>query len=260
MPDTLSASLYDFPKYYDLLFGSDWKAEFDFLQAVFRKHAGRQVRRVFEPACGTGRLLIKLAQAGYDVGGNDLNPKAVAYCNKRLKRCGFGVPVSVGDMSDFVVKRKFDAGFNTINSFRHLASEEQARAHLQCMANATSAGGLYVLGLHLIPTRGERSEEESWSARRGNLVVNSHMWSKAIDTRRRMEILGMRLDVYTPTGHVRIDDEMFYRTYNKRQIEALFASVPEWNVVETYDFAYDIGDPIRVDATTEDVVYILKKR
>lgn len=260
MPETIDASLYDFPKYYDLLFGSDWKAEFDFLQAVFKKHANRKVQRVFEPACGTGRLLIKLAQAGYAVSGNDLNPKAVAYCNRRLKRHGFGEPVTVGDMSDFRVKRRFDAGFNTINSFRHLATEEQAQSHLQCMADATNVGGLYVLGLHLIPTRGDRNEEESWSARRGNLVVNSHMWSKAIDTRRRMEILGLTLDVYTPTEQFRINDEMFYRTYNKRQLESLVASVPAWQIVETYDFAYEIDAPVTVDATTEDVVYILRKR
>jgi SAM-dependent methyltransferase len=260
MSEIIAASLYDFPKYYDLLFGSDWKAEFDFLQAVFRKHAGRTVRRVFEPACGTGRLLIKLAQAGYEVAGNDLNPKAVAYCNRRLKRHGFGEPVSVGDMSDFRVGRRFDAGFNTINSFRHLATEDQARAHLQCMADGTAAGGLYVLGLHLIPTRGDRSEEESWSARRGNLVINSHMWSRGIDKRRRMESLGLTLDVYTPTRHLKIRDDMFYRTYNKRQMESLIASVPDWEIAETYDFAYEIDQPIQVDAKTEDVVYILRRQ
>ena len=73
MTEIIKGSIYDFPKYYDLLFGSDWKAEFGFLQGAFPKHAGCSVQRVFEPACGTGRLLIKLAQAGYDVGGNDLN-------------------------------------------------------------------------------------------------------------------------------------------------------------------------------------------
>jgi SAM-dependent methyltransferase len=260
MPEVIDASLYDFPKYYDLLFGSDWKAEFDFLQAVFKKHAARPVQRVFEPACGTGRLLIKLAQAGFDVGGNDLNPKAVDYCNTRLKRNGFGEPVTVGDMSNFRVTRPFDAGFNMINSFRHLPTEEQAESHLQCMSRATGKGGLYVLGLHLIPTHGDRSEEESWSARRGNLVVNSHMWSKAIDTRRRMEVLGMTLDVYTPTRSFRINDEMFYRTYNKRQMQALIDRSGDWDLVETYDFAYEIDDPIRVDAATEDVVYVLRKR
>ncbi len=260
MPDLIHGSLYDFPKYYDLLFGSDWKAEFDFLQAVFAKHASRKVQRLFEPACGTGRLLIKLAQAGYDVAGNDLNPKAVKYCNARLQRHGFPPSVLVGDMSDFTVRRKFDAAFNTINSFRHLATEQQARDHLECMAAALQRGGLYALGIHLKPTRGDAIDEESWSARRGNLVVNSHMWTKAVDLRRRMEHLGMTLDIYTPTRHSRIIDEMFYRTYTRAQMNALLETVPAFDVVETYDFAYEINSPIRIDATTEDVVYILRRR
>ena len=99
MPDVIRDDLYNFPKYYDLLFGSDWKAEFDFMRLCFEKHAERKVKRVFEPACGTGRLLIKLAQAGYDVAGNDLNPKAVDYCNARLARHGFTRSVTVAPSS-----------------------------------------------------------------------------------------------------------------------------------------------------------------
>ncbi len=181
MPEETSASIYDFPKYYDLLFGSDWKAEYRFLLACFDKHAQCKVRRVFEPACGTGRLLIKLAQAGYDVAGNDLNPKAVKFCNDRLKRFGFPETVVVGDMSDFKVKKKFDAAFNMINTFRHLPTEETAVAHLQCMVRALNRGGIYALGIHLEPTACLPMQEEGWSARRGNLVVNSYMWSKGID-------------------------------------------------------------------------------
>jgi hypothetical protein len=64
MPDVVHGSLYDYPKYYDLLFGSDWKAEFDFLRACFEKYAGCRVRRVFEPACGTGRLLVEVDDQG----------------------------------------------------------------------------------------------------------------------------------------------------------------------------------------------------
>src|SRR5215471_486427 len=83
-----NGNLYDYPRYYDLVFGSDWKPEFDFLRQVFDKFAGGKVRRVFEPACGTGRLLFRLGQAGYGVSGLDLNPRAVDYCNRRLVRHG----------------------------------------------------------------------------------------------------------------------------------------------------------------------------
>src|SRR4029453_1920872 len=109
-----AANLSDYPRYYDLAFGTDWKAEFDFLRAVFDTHVPGKVRSLFEPACGTGRLLFRLAQAGYKVSGIDLNPRAVAYCNRRLVRHGLPAAVQPGDMAHFPLPRKGDAVFKMI--------------------------------------------------------------------------------------------------------------------------------------------------
>jgi SAM-dependent methyltransferase len=260
MTEQIEQSIYDFPVYYDLLFGSDWQAEFEFLEFCFERYTNRTVKRLFEPACGTGRLLIKLAKSGYDVGGNDLNPKAIAYCNDRLERHGFDRPTTVGDMSNFRVSKKFDAAFNTINSFRHLPTEAAAEAHLKCMSNALAKGGLYILGLHLLPTSGPTCGEEAWSARRGNLAVNSYMWSKKIDKRNRMEHLGMTIDIYTPTSRKQIVDHMEYRTYTKKQFEKLLSTVPEFEIAGLHDFAYETDYQIELNAKTEDAVFILRKR
>src|SRR5215210_7259813 len=102
MPVTL-ANLYDYPRYYDLVFGSDWKAEFHFLRAAFRTFVPGRTRRVFEPACGTGRLVFRLAKAGYSVSGLDLNGRAVGYCNRRLSKHGLPETAFVGDMADFTL-------------------------------------------------------------------------------------------------------------------------------------------------------------
>lgn len=254
-----SGHLYDFPKYYDLIFGSDWKAEHDFLIECFDKHAGRKVQRLFEPACGTGRLMFRLSKSGYDVAGIDLNEKAVAYCNRRLERHGFAPTARVADMTDFTVKKKFDAAFNTINSFRHLSSEKQAVDHLHCIADALKKGGLYVLGLHLTPTKGPRQESEEWVARRGNLAVLSRLWSKSIDLKKRNEHLGMTFDVWTPTEQFRLVDTMDYRTYTASQFDRLLKKVPAWELVETYDFHYRIGKPIVIEERTEDVLFVLRR-
>lgn len=254
----LTANLYDFPRYYDLVYGSDWKAEFDFLQGCFARHVKGPVKSLFEPACGTGRLLFRLAAAGYRVAGNDLNAKAVAYCNQRLERRGFPATAKVQDMSDFRLRRPVDAAFNTINSFRHLASEAQAVAHLRCMASAVRPGGIYVLGLHLTPQEGEPIEEEAWSARRGHLGVNSRMWVVERNLKQRIERCQMVFDVYTPTDQFRIRDEVCFRTYTARQLTDLIAAAGGWELAATYDFAYDLEDPIEIDASTEDVVCILR--
>ncbi len=259
--DTIEGNLYDYPRYYDLVFGSDWKAEFDFLQACFAEHATGKVRRLYEPACGTGRLMFRLARAGYEVAGNDLNAQAVKYCNARLKRHKLPATAEVGDMCDFRLQRKADGMFNTINSFRHLASERQAEDHLHCVARSLRKGGIYLLGLHLTPTRGKPlADEESWAARRGHLSVLSHMWTIETNRRRRKETVGMSFDVYTPSKSFRLVNRTDFRTYTAQQMDDLVQRVPELEIAQTYDFAYRMDQPLTVDATTEDVVYVLRRR
>jgi SAM-dependent methyltransferase len=256
----VSGNLYDYPAYYDLVFGSDWKAEYDFLLQVFEEFAPAKTERVFEPACGTGRILYRLADQGFEVSGLDLNPRAVDFCNKRLVKHGYPASVICGDMSDFRLPKKVDVAFNMINSFRHLLSEQMAEAHLKCVAESLRPGGLYVLGLHLTPTAGTPMTEESWSARRGNLAINTHLATLDLDRRKRTERCRMQLDIYTPTDRKQIVDELVFRTYTAEQIERLLERVPQFEVAELFDFSYRIDRPIEIEPETQDVVFILKKR
>ncbi len=121
-------------------------------------------------------------------------------------------------------------------------------------------GGLYLLGLHLTPTEGPRMDGESWTARRGQVVVESRMWTKELDLKGRNEKLGIRFDVTTPTRSFSIEDEMNYRTYTARQMERLLTKTDVFEVVATHDFLYQLDDPIEVDETTEDVVYVLRRK
>ncbi len=256
----IAGDIYDYPAYYDLVYGSDWRAEFCFLLNCFQKHAGRKIKRVFEPACGTGRLLYRLAKQGFQVSGLDRNPRMVAYCNRRLKRHGFPATCVEGDMSDFHLPQPVDAAFNMINSFRHLATEREARGHLECLGRCVARGGLYVLGLHLTPTTAEPSDRESWSARRGHLAVVTALWVKARDLRKRQELCGMTYDVYTPTQAFRLEGEVSFRTYTATQFRRLVASVPAWEIAAVYDFSYDIDASIKVTPATEDAVFVLRRK
>lgn len=258
--EIIHGNLYDYPRYYDLVYGSDWKAEFNFLVACFDRFAHRSVRRLFEPACGTGRLVFRLAKAGYQVNGLDLNPRAIEYCNSRLQRHGFPASTWIGDMCDFKLPRKADAAFNTVSSFRHLTTEQAARSHLECMAAAIAKGGLYVLGLHLTPTVGTPLETESWSARRGHLSVCTRLWTVERDLKRRIERCGATYDVYTPTKSLKIIDEVVFRTYTLDQFRRLLRRVPEFEIAETYTFAYNINEPHELGPRSEDVVFVLRKR
>ena len=257
---TVTASIYDFPNYYDLVFGSDTAAEIRFLYDCFSKYLDRTPKRLFEPACGTGRLIYKLGKQGFEVGGIDLNEKAVKYCNRRLERGGLKGRVVHGDMCEFKVKKPYDAAFNTINSFRHLPSEEAALAHFSAMAGAVRAGGIYVLGFHLTPTRGPATDYESWSAKRGQLCINTYMWPVDKKPRQRMERFGIRFDVHKPSEEFRIEDVLELRSYTADQFKSLVHAATEWELLDVYDFAYDITSPVKLTRTTEDIVSVFRRR
>ncbi len=263
--ETIQGSIYDWPRYYEFVFGSDWAAEVHFLNRCFENYlSGPDVRqsaaRLFEPACGTGRLLFRLARQGYQVSGLDINQAAVDYCNRRLARNGFGETAFWGDMCDFRLPKPCDAAFNTINSFRHLDTDARAIDHLKCMASAIRPGGIYVLGLHLTPTAVEPDDCESWSHRRGHLQINTSMWLLERDLNKRLERHAMVFDVYTPSRQFRIRDELGFRTYTVGQFLKLLGTVPEFRTADVFDFAYDVQSPLELDDTTQDAVFILQRQ
>ncbi|WP_404307654.1 class I SAM-dependent methyltransferase [Neorhodopirellula lusitana] len=276
-PRTVEESIYDHPKYYDLVFGADVAAETRFILQCTDEYASPSRKGAdewfFEPACGTGRLIYALLRKGYPAFGLDLNPKAVAFCNQRLKRHGFDETAIVADMCDFQrsdfkgilpASRRKDGpakvAFNTINSFRHVGSEKESRQHLECMADMVRPGGIYLLGVHLTPTEAEPSDGEAWAARRGHLAINTQMWEISRDKKKRLECFGICFDIHTPRDSFRISDVLRLRSYTPKQMNSLIAHSGKWETVATYDFAYDFDYPIEVDATTEDVVYVLRRK
>lgn len=252
-------SIYDFPEYYELAFGPDSQQEFEFLVAAAKQLAKRPVRTVFEPACGTGRLIYRLAAAGFNMLGIDLNPRAVEYCRQRLARRRLAGWVEVADMTDFQLPRPVDLAYNMINSFRHLTREEAAESHLRAVARAVEPGGLYVLALHLTPGEGPGTDEETWTSRRGTLQVTTRLWTLSKDPVRREERLALAFDVVTPRRSFQLRDELTFRTYTRHQLMELLLRVPEWEIAGTFDFHYDLDEPIQLNDQTEDVIFVLRR-
>ena len=260
MFESLDGDLYDYPAYYDLVYGSDWKAEFEFLTGCFETFSEIPVKHVFEPACGTGRLLYRLADSGLKISGLDLNERAVDYCNERLERKSIRDRVVCGNMADFQLPEPADAAFNMINSFRHLLSHDDARAHLQCMAESINPGGLYLLGIHLTPTAVDPTESESWSAQRGHLCVITQLQCTERNPQQRSERYTMTYEIYTPTQQRKLQDTLLFRTYTVSQFLELVQEVPAWEIIDTFDFRYDLKESIKLGPESEDVVFVLKRQ
>jgi SAM-dependent methyltransferase len=262
----ITGSVYDYPNVYDALFSDLCRSETKFLSAIFERFCPRKGDlSLFEPASGSGRLVYHLAKLGYDVTGLDLNPHAVAFCNRRLRRHGLPESAYNGNMASFSLadlhrKKKFDVAFNFVSSFLHLTAKTEAEQHMHAVADVLKSKGIYLLGIHLKPEGKIHPSQESWTLRRGSLAVKSRLHSLSQDAKKRVETVQFQIEAETPKKRYKIVDRFLLRTYTAKQFSRLLATVDRFDIVATYSFDYDISHPITVTGDTVDVVYVLRRR
>jgi SAM-dependent methyltransferase len=254
-----SRGCYEYPQYWDLSFRSETKLEADFIDAACRKYVSTKCRRLFEPGFGGGRLVVEMAARGYELVGLDTSDACVKYVQKRLTRRSLKADVQLGDMTDFDLAKPCDAAFCTFNTFRHLTSETTARSHLNAVARNLNVGGIYILGFHIIPLDAEETAIERWTARHGRTSVTTTLRVTSFDRRKRLETLRFSLRVRNGKHDQRIVSEFPYRLYTADQFKRLLKSVPEFRLLDVYDFWYDIDYSVEFDDEISDAVFILQK-
>jgi len=259
MPITLE-SWYNYPQYYDLLFREDTQLEAGFVEAACKKYCAQPAKRLLEPGCGTGRLVRELAARGFDITGFDLGGAPLRYLRQCLQRRKLSANLFQGDMADFEVDRPFDAAYCLINTFRHLLTEETAQCHLRAVARAIKPGGIYILGFHILPLDTDEECTERWTAQHGRTKVTGTLRVRATDRRRRIEDLRISLLVRRDgKSDLRLRHDFPLRMYTADEFCRLLDSVPQFEVLDVYDFWYDIDEPLGLDDEITDSVFILRK-
>lgn len=252
---------YDVPEYWDLAFGEDTVDEADFIQASAQKYCSFSVHRLLEPGCGGGRLVLELARRGYEVTGWDLSQRAVDYANSTLRANGLSANVVVADMVNTIADRHFDVAYCLVNTFRHLLTEDNAERHLKNVAQSLSPGGLYILGMHLFPPDADEEDEEEWSHTRDGVTVSIQLSVAACNRQSREETLRFFMTANDPAveGIQRFRSDYRMRLYEASQFLDLLAKVPQFELLDVYDFWYDIDEPLQLSDDMGDTVFILRR-
>jgi len=261
MPTYEPFDWYATPLYYDIIFDADTAQEADFIQGAWDRFGpgtqpGQKKVRAFEPACGSGRLMIELIRRGWAVDGFDLSEGMLDFARQRMKEAGVGGDLSNQPMQDFKLPdpaarssrgrgRGYDLAFNFVSTFKYLLTEQDARDHLNCVADHLRPGGLYLLGLHLTEDDQLGKLRERWVAHRDGLQVVCNIQSWPPDPAQRREQVRSRLVVTDlASGDVkRYESSWQFRTYNRDQLDGLLASVPELEQAALFDFTYDLSAP-----------------
>ena len=255
----LLANSYDYPQYYDIAFQAYTLREADFIEAACRKYCPFDARRLLEPACGSGRLVTELAARGYQMTGFDLSRPALSYLRRRLTRRRLHAETFEGEMSDFRLGQSVDAAYCTVSTFRHLLTEQAARSHLECIAESLRSGGIYVLGLHLLPLDSDGEDVWNWTEQRRKTKVTVTLRMLHIDLRRRIENVRISILVRRGSKKRRLRHEFQSRTYTARQFRRLLDSVRLLELCDVYDFRYDVTRPLAPNDEMAYTVFVLRR-
>ena len=254
---------YATPKYYDAIFDVDSHLEGNFLEAAFEKHATPSTKgrkRCLEPACGSGRLMVEMAQRGWKTHGFDLEPNMVAFTKERLSAEGLPGTAAVGNMARFSVRGTFDLAHCLVSTFKYLLTEDDARGHLESVARSLRPGGIYALGFHLSHYDATETIKERWRISRDGAEIDCTISSWPADRKTRLEKIQARMKVKEDGALKRAQTTWQFRSYSARQVRSLLRSVPELEHVATYDFHCEIDEPQRFGDHQLDTLLILRKR
>lgn len=135
---------------------------------------------LFEPMCGSGRLLIPLLQLGYQVHGLDNSPTMLNHCRQRAKALHLDTVLHQGFIENWLSSQQYQGVIIPLGSFQLLYPHEHAYAALEKFNQMLVPGGklvidtfvpwesLYENGEVDITTRKVELSSEEW------IEINNH--------------------------------------------------------------------------------------
>ncbi|MFN3928294.1 MAG: class I SAM-dependent methyltransferase [Thermoflexus sp.] len=131
-----------FAAFYDRFFG-------DFLEDLpfYQGYAERAGSPLLEVGCGTGRLTVPLAEAGFQITGLDASAAMLTRARARAERAGVSGRITWvhQDATQEIPGGPYGMAFIPLNTFLHFDSMEAQRAVLRHLWCALEPGGLLLM-------------------------------------------------------------------------------------------------------------------
>lgn len=252
-------SLEQIAKYYDVIHGqlvedvSMWEAFTEEIDAP-----------ILEIGCGTGRLLLPLAQAGHTVTGIDLSEGALRSARAKLEAANLAGHVSLhqADMRNFELPHKdFAAALLPLNTFMHCHSQPEQVTTLKAIYGHLQPDGMLIVDLFypdplmLAEIDGRLYfEAETVDDQTGHTI--QWYWRHDIDLADQMRHLTYILDEIDAGGHVRrITLSFSLRFVYRFEMELLLATAGF--VVDTIFGSYDF-EPF--DSHSPRMIFVARKQ
>jgi len=137
--------------------------------SFYERYARRAGRLVLELGCGTGRVTIPLAAAGFQVTGVDISPSMLGILREKLDKLDSDTTQRIhpvrASMADFALDERFDLVIIPFRAFQALSDFTDAQRCLSAVRRHLSPGGTFIVDVfkpHVKSVREWMGEHVDW--------------------------------------------------------------------------------------------------
>jgi SAM-dependent methyltransferase len=220
---------------------------------MYRNFAELGGGRLLELACGSGRLLLPLAEDGYEITGVDISAHMLSLARRRLEDAGLAERCVLvqQDMRTMHLEQKFRLAFIALGSFAHITSRAGQQQALSAVRAHLSPGGTFIADISNADARymeslgGHMLHQGTWRRDDGTLL--SHFVSPAAATDKHLLELTHFYDQHSQGGTVRrtvVTTYLYLFERNEMELLLECAGFVIKGVYGDYDFApYQLDSP-----------------
>lgn len=246
-----------FARFYDL----DYEPFQDDV-ALYLGFAERTGGPLLELGCGTGRLLLPLAHAGFDITGVDMSPRMLEVAQAKVDEAGLGDQITLvqADMREANLPQQYRLAFIAINSFMHLVTLEDQLDALRAWRKLLLPGGLLIIDVdnpdprHLLEADGRLDLQGRWFDPDTGATVLKQM-SRTLDAARQLQHVLFVYDEVFPDGQMRRTLAPFQARYLYRYEGELLLDKAGFTPEQVYG-SYDL-DPYSSDS--ERMIFVARR-
>jgi cyclopropane fatty-acyl-phospholipid synthase-like methyltransferase len=183
-------------------------AHFDEDLDIYHNFAELCGGKILELACGSGRVMLSLAEQGYDVTGIDNSGKMLELARAAFAEAGVTAHCTLleQDLCTFHIDQKFRLAIIALGSFAHITNRQAQQQALATVRAHMSHGGTFIVDISNSDARymeelsGQVLHQGSWQDEQG--VYFTHLVSPASATTKHQLELTHFYDRHVQGGNV----------------------------------------------------------
>ncbi|GCE19453.1 class I SAM-dependent methyltransferase [Dictyobacter kobayashii] len=195
---------------YDLIapFYDSEHAHFDEDLDMYNNFAELCGGKILELACGSGRVMLPLAEQGYEVTGVDNSSKMLELAREALQDAGVSARCTLveQDISTLQLNQKFRLAIIALGSFAHITTRKEQQKVLAAVRSHMSTGGTFIVDISNADARymeeltGQVLHQGTWQHEDGSYLT--HFVSPASATKKHQLELTHFYDRHQQGGNI----------------------------------------------------------